>query len=238
MNKLILFSSGLDSTFLVYKALKEGHSVYVVYTDILNNVDKSKIEKQNIQKLVELFREEFGNDKLININECGYKNDEVLYENTYQSIRSHTRYYEGKRYNSSSVDLKQSLYHLMVISTNLFVDNNYNFFDEIEIGYIMNDGALSYLKEIKNAYKSLCKLTFVNGKEKYPKLKFPLIKTQKKIILDILPEKYVKFVWTCEIPILNNDNIEMCGCCEPCKKLISCEIFNRFTKSFKLDVVS
>lgn len=220
MTKLILFSSGLDSTFLVYKALTEGHTVHVVYTEIVNNKYKSKIEKQNIKKLISLFREEFGNDNLIDINENS-KNDYL-----YQSILL---------LDSNSFNLKQALVHLTTISQNLYYDNN-NFFDEIQIGYIMNDCAVSYIDEFKKAYKSLCFFTYTENK-KYPSLKFPLLKLTKQDIANSLPKKYFDLVWTCENPIYIDGNMKMCDECEPCKRTIACNIYDKFTKSFIIEEI-
>lgn len=56
MRKDVLWSGGLDSTYLIYKLLKEGHHVDAHYIKIANNKEKSKRELASIQKLNKLFK--------------------------------------------------------------------------------------------------------------------------------------------------------------------------------------
>ena len=51
----VLFSGGLDSTYLVWKNLKEGNTVVPIYLEIANNEDKSKLEKNRIELLRKVF---------------------------------------------------------------------------------------------------------------------------------------------------------------------------------------
>jgi len=218
MKKLILFSSGLDSTYLVYKNLTEGHNVDVVYSELLNNEYKTKIEKQNILKLISLFQEEFPN-KIKNLNEDNWFNVFATTANSY------------------STDLKQSLFWLTTIAQHLKYDNT-NFYNQIEIAYVLQDQAVSYINELTNTYKTLCKLTTKTNKQKYPKLMFPLIKTHKVDIFNNLPEKYREHIWSCENPIVTqiNDDITIssCGECEPCLTQKRLNLYNLTTNTFIL----
>lgn len=47
MNKkvAVLFSSGLDSTYLIWKNLNEGNEVFPIYITISNNENKTILEK-------------------------------------------------------------------------------------------------------------------------------------------------------------------------------------------------
>ena len=56
-----MFSGGLDSTYLMYSALKRGYTVYPIVGNILGNVSKNKRENQVRSKLYSLFRKEFSN---------------------------------------------------------------------------------------------------------------------------------------------------------------------------------
>lgn len=59
---LISYSGGLDSTFLLYKNLKEGKTVLPVYVKFFNvNLSKSEIEIQQLNNILSLFSEEFPN---------------------------------------------------------------------------------------------------------------------------------------------------------------------------------
>ena len=57
----VLFSGGLDSTYLLWKNLEEGNNVYPVYINIENNKAKSKIEKKQIDEIYENLRKKYSN---------------------------------------------------------------------------------------------------------------------------------------------------------------------------------
>ncbi len=54
---LVSWTGGLDSTYLVYKLLNEGHFVNTCYTKIVNNIDVTKREKQAISKMMIDFKQ-------------------------------------------------------------------------------------------------------------------------------------------------------------------------------------
>ena len=56
---MILFSGGLDSTYLMWKNLKDGNRVHPVYLEIGNNTNKVTVEKQQIKLLAAEFEKEF-----------------------------------------------------------------------------------------------------------------------------------------------------------------------------------
>jgi len=57
---LIPFSGGLDSTYLVYKNLKEGNFVIPVYIEIIDAVqNKIIIEKQQAKKIAKKLKKRF-----------------------------------------------------------------------------------------------------------------------------------------------------------------------------------
>ena len=62
----ILFSGGLDSTYLVWKNLTDGNEVYPIYIEIENNQNKTILEKNRIKLLWREFKNEFNYNKLIN----------------------------------------------------------------------------------------------------------------------------------------------------------------------------
>ena len=70
-----------------------------------------------------------------------------------------------------------------------------------------------------------------------------MAKEGKLITLDIneelsyLPKKYFDLVWTCENPIYIDGNMKMCDECEPCKRTIACNIYDKFTKSFIIEEI-
>jgi 7-cyano-7-deazaguanine synthase in queuosine biosynthesis len=225
MNKKIavLFSGGLDSTFLIYKNLKEGNIVQPYYVTVENNYAKVKAEKRAIIDLYLLFKQDYGN-----------KIEEPI-----EIIKAELKLPDGL---------------LLVQPTIWFFAIQYmNEHDEIHMGYVLNDDAISYLDDFKKYYKSMDFLFYKDYKR--PLLKFPLIKHMKEEIVKELPEKYFKHTFTCENPSLSDEKFEydpekieslsygfkgkfleiekndtikyvynkasICGECIPCKKILS-----------------
>lgn len=56
MLKQVLWSGGLDSTYMIYKYLQEHHSVEAYYIEIKNNKEKTKRELKAIKELCKLFK--------------------------------------------------------------------------------------------------------------------------------------------------------------------------------------
>lgn len=54
---LVSWTGGLDSTYLVYKLLNEGHLVNTCYTEIMNNKEFTKREKKAISKMIDSFKQ-------------------------------------------------------------------------------------------------------------------------------------------------------------------------------------
>jgi hypothetical protein len=109
------------------------------------------------------------------------------------------------------------------------VMDNRGGYDEVHIGYIMNDSALSYLKDIERIWYSLFNLSFSQN-ENIPAIRFPLVKMHKsRIISKLQYADLLDYCWTCESPrviqtkkINKNDReliIGSCGTCDPCKKI-------------------
>ena len=123
----ILFSSGLDSTMLVYKALKEGHKVQPLYIELKNNDIKTAAELWHIEKLISLFKEEFGYD---NISDVHYPAKIEL---------------NG----AGTINLVQPPLWVLGLAYSQEIN-----VDEYQIGYVTGDCAISYLDDIKALYDS------------------------------------------------------------------------------------
>jgi len=136
---LVSFSGGLDSTYLIYKNLKKGHQVTGVYITIENNIDKVKMETQQINKLQKLFEEEFPNLFTLKM---GMKVDAPT---------------------SGDLILKQILIWLFSL---LYQDSSN--YDEVQIGAVMNDDMVSYLNDINKTWKSFKFLNPKHPNLKFP----------------------------------------------------------------------
>lgn len=188
---MILFSGGLDSTYLVYKNLREGNIVYPIYLEILNNEDKVLIEKNQIKLLYNIF------------------------SNEYSNIRPITFPMKFGAYNSfHELGLTQAPVWIFGMIYSGLLSN----VDEIHVGYVMNDDAISFINDFKRIYMSFKGLLNVE----MPPLQFPLFKTKKIEIFANLPEKYKELTITCEHPILNNKGDKLtfnpCGHCDTCTR--------------------
>jgi hypothetical protein len=94
--------------------------------------------------------------------------------------------------------------------------------DEIQIGYVSNDDAISYLDDIQNIYKSYQTIS-----EPMKPLAFPLTKKKKYMMANELPKQYRDLIFSCEnAKIIGSKDAEIIqyeACCEcvPCKHIIA-----------------
>lgn len=121
----VLWSGGLDSTYLIEYLLKEGHKVTAAYIEILNNTNKTARELAAIEKMHPYFTSTFGDSKF--------------------SYRGNVMSMDIKYY-TSNVVLPQifawtSVWYVVPAEC-----------DYIAIGYVMGDCAISFLDEIKASF--------------------------------------------------------------------------------------
>ena len=196
----VLFSSGLDSTYLVYKNLKEGNIVSPIYIEIENNQHKSIIEKNRIELLYNEFSEEF--------------NGNEFYDRKIKPIKYVMKTNVGA--SEDSIHLKQVPVWIIGLLFSQGLD-----VDEIQIGYVCGDDSTSYIEDMKEIYYSYERIS-----EKLKPISFPLIKQKKWQIIRELPEKYHKYIYSCESPNLigkESDEFveyEACCSCVACKTII------------------
>lgn len=201
----VLFSGGLDSTYLIWKNLKEGNEVYPIYIEIDNNYNKSILEKNRINLLYQKFTEEFNVNHQIKIYPVDYALN--------VKVNSH----------GNGLMFKQIPIWIFGVLFQCGID-----YDEIHIGYVMNDDAISYISDIKKIYSSYKSITDIQ----IP-LKFPLVKINKYQMAGELPSKYFDLVVSCENPIIKESKgveiveYEPCCECEACMKIISTKYYNK-----------
>jgi len=210
----ILFSGGLDSTYLVWKNLKEDNIVFPIYVEIENNEVKTILEKNRIELLWKEFEKEF------------HKNDSFNLKPIQYAVKVDVHANEGSLY------FKQMPIWIFTVVFLQGMDN----IDEIQIGYVSNDDAISYLDDIQNIYKSYQAIS-----EPMKPLTFPLTKMKKRQMAEELPEQYRKYIFSCEIAKIKGSKdvefIEYEPCCEcaSCKTIIASEYYE--LKGF-LDIYS
>ena len=205
---VVLFSGGLDSTYLVWKNLKEGNTVIPVYVEIENNEVKTKLEKNRIELLWKEFEKEFR------------KPEDSYYDFKLKSIMYAVKV--GVHANEGSLYFHQiPIWMFSIVFLQGMVD-----VDEVQIGYVSNDDAISYLDDIQNIYKSYQPIS-----EPMKPLVFPIIKKKKYMMAQELPEQYRKYIFSCEAArIIGKEDVEFieyepCCECAPCKTIIASEYY-------------
>ena len=203
---LIPYSGGLDSTYLIWKNLKEGNRVTTVYFEISNNSSKVTLEKIHRTKILDIL------------------------EKDYYSMLDDS--YFTYKVEAGNVVNNYSLIQVPIWMLGAFMASN-DKFDEVQMGYVMNDDALSYLEEIKALYEAY--QPFSN--DKLPLMTFPIIKQGKEQMLNELPEEIVKYVYSCENPYIIKDNKDQivyryCSSCVPCNKYYEKLKYNNYAFIF------
>ncbi len=193
MRVSILFSAGLDSTYLVWKAINDPtiKEIRLIYIKIKNNREKTVVEKIQIRKLLDIFKKYDLSRKISS------SMDEI-------SIQAFNYGYQ----------LPQLPTILLAATSAMSKYNN-----EIWIGYIMGDDAISYLDEIKSIWE--INKAFVVDEAKHTKLVFPLVQLKKMEIAYKLPADILKETFTCEAPTIIDADAEIwkeCGECQTCKR--------------------
>jgi hypothetical protein len=200
----ILFSGGLDSTYLMWKNLKDGNEVFPIYIEIENNETKSIMEKNRIKLLCKEFSKEFDGNKSMF--------ERKLVHDIEYAIKVSVHANEGSLY------FKQVPIWLFSV---VFLQGMPNI-EEIQIGYVANDDAISYLDDIQNIYKSYQTIS-----EPMKPLVFPLTKKKKRDMAHELPPQYLRLIFSCEnAKIIGSKDAEIikyeaCCDCVPCKHIIA-----------------
>jgi 7-cyano-7-deazaguanine synthase in queuosine biosynthesis len=184
---LVLFSGGIDSTYLVHDNLSKGNTVIPAYIEIKNNFSKIRLEKIVTKRLVNKFRE-------------------LEYPGELRNLVKH----------SIGVDISNEIgfgfAQLPAWIFGLMYSIN-DYIDEVQIGYVMGDEIISYLDDIKKLYNSFAPL----HTGKLPKLTFPLIKKHKENMFNEFPEEILELIMYCECPEYENRKYYKCGECKPCR---------------------
>ena len=203
-NVLVMASAGFDSTVLMYENLQKKNYVIPLYIRTCINDDQKNLEIESLRNITTFFAERYGHDF-------------ISYDPKIEEIN--LSYAE-------KVMLEQPL--VWIIGAYLFSQNGDQQIDEIQLGYIMEDQALSFLEEIKNLWNSLNKFQGPHLGNKIPKLTFPIIKYTKyrtmNIIANMIPEIF-HLIHFCESP---KEDWTNCETCNSCKKALRND-YNSFT---------
>lgn len=125
-NYFVLWSAGVDSTYLILKLLKEGHSVSTGYFSLENNVEKTKMEKKSIETLVPMIQK--------------------LYPSFRHNGEIGTMFWKG-RCNHSLSQFPLWLYTLSWQGDSVYT--------HVATGMVMNDDAVSYIDEAQKFWRAM-----------------------------------------------------------------------------------
>lgn len=190
----VLFSGGLDSTYLVYKNLMDGNTVHLIMLEITNNESKVKTEKIAYNKLKSLLEEEFETSLDSTTFEFGVLNKSV-------------DYYE---YKGMFLQMPLFLSSLAFIPVDI---------EEIQIAYCDGDDAALHIDNVRRAINGMNAIL-----KKEVVVAFPLLNAKKTEYVKVLPQQYINSLVWCENPSVNNDGddrglyFHTCGFCSPCRK--------------------
>jgi 7-cyano-7-deazaguanine synthase in queuosine biosynthesis len=189
---LILFSGGLDSTFLLYETLKTTN-VHLLYVAGNLNRQKVDLELQAREKIKKWFTDNHhGEYRIIS--------DTVLEFH----VGDTEQMFNGLRLPQPAMWLFPALYFY---KSGLHTD--------LKIGYVEEDMAIPFLDKLKAAWDQLTQFV----KTKSIPLDFPLMNTNKKFIYATLPNDLKRLVWVCEMPLINgNREFIECAKCKPCQR--------------------
>lgn len=184
---LLLFSGGMDSTFMLHQALVNGdvETLYVQAGQCSNKaLQELKARKRIIAKLERLTGNRVLRDHIVKLDFDMY---------------------------TSFADYSWTQ-PLMWITGALKVTDGEERHTHLEIGYVSGDSILSRLHNITQAWEHLQAFT----KHHPIPVKFPLHTTLKTSILRGLNPHVWKDIWVCEMPTRKGRRFMACEQCEAC----------------------
>lgn len=205
---LIVFSGGMDSSFLLYKSLLEG-DVHTCYIRGSQGPIKVEAELAARKRLIEIATMLTGNQVLSDtIVHIGFiETNKTTYHST---GGSYSRSEFGVFPDSSWKQAPQWMFGLGLVADGWV-------HSEIRMGYVMFDDINEHLPDMSKAWDYISRFT----KHHPISLKFPLSKTNKGAILENMPPEMLQKVWICELPEFNRKHQFIpCGKCPACETIL------------------
>lgn len=200
----IPWSGGLDSTYLVLKAIREGRTVYAPYFKLTNNEHKSAAELQARRNLL---------DEI----------DILADASKYGQLIAPIGPVANAEFNENHTVLIQAMLWPVLVTAYCPTEVK-----EVWLAYVLEDHAVSWETEIKDLYAALSKFRGLDG-ENALRVHFPIKKVDKDTIVDRLKsltlqhELLGELIWTCENPRVQETEDERkftpCHHCKSCKNV-------------------
>lgn len=189
---LVLWSGGLDSTFIVDSLLKKTQcDILHINSDslITNAIQKERKAIEQIQQYFDSNNEynKIRNRYFIDFNFNAVINCNMIFRQTYIWICSILQVYDPTVHSG------------------------------VYMGYLINDDIAFLTKDFKKGMKHISKTLF----NKKIKMKFPLLEIgyNKQHIIDYLPAELLNMVTYCENPDYKDNAFHDCGECASCIKM-------------------
>lgn len=193
---LILWSGGVDSTVLVDMALEKKHKVYWASLECGQPHTQIRAETAARTKLEKRFLELYPEASVM------------------ERVRSLLEVDTSK----TKMPVKQLsgwLFHLVSMTT---ADEHGYRYDEVHVGYLLNDDAAASAVHLAKAFEYACRA--INGDDfDPPKMRFPLLRYRKGTLIKHLRQKgLLQHVHVCELPSLHDDGWHQCNQCPACHR--------------------
>lgn len=194
---LVLFSGGLDSTFLLWDLMvNQKTDVDIIYAEG-HQADLKTLKEKEQRKLIIARLQELSGRMVIGRYEVPH-----IVPNE-----------AGRAAGYSTV---ASIGHIQSLAW--FLSAFYTVIPEIhstvQIAYVMGDTIIGQLYYMQQAWNNLRKFS-CKGETN---LIFPLQDICKAHILNNLPAELIELCWVCETPLLKDGEIVACNKCTPCRR--------------------
>jgi len=198
---LVLFSGGLDSTYLLHNLLASGEDVDVLYIDGGQGKAKIDAEKQAVAKLLKLF--------------------DAWHQEGHFEGRIRSRWLEGKfTYSDAGSFEKMSLQQVLPWLSTALQYAHPDRCSRVCIAYCLGDSVSAWLDKIQQAWTLLYSTIYY---DQLVPLEFPLKQYDKQFFLRYLPSALRNETWVCELPVQERRRIgkhparwKACGKCPAC----------------------
>jgi 7-cyano-7-deazaguanine synthase in queuosine biosynthesis len=207
---LIVLSGGMDSTYMLWKALEKG-DVHTCYIRASQHPNKIPVELEARKSVIEYFTKMTGNkvltDTIVDLPPIHWNETRKRFPN------------DGFEYSDSGSNIvkdhKWAQAPLWLFGLLFVADGKIH--SDINIGNVMGDDIALHLGDMKLAWQH----TVGYCKANYVPLEFPLRYVDKTKIVNELPLEVFPKLWVCETPRIDEDAItQPCGQCPACVTML------------------
>ncbi len=189
---LLLFSGGLDSTFMLQQSLMES-DVDILYVD--GGQAPLKIQAEELARL----------DILDWFIEVKKKNP-----TRFHSVRGQRHFNSPNFAGAPGALTSQPVSWLIAALYHCDPERH----SCVRVAYVMGDDMAGFRHELCKAWDALLMVTKLH----FVPIEFPLIFIKKPQLLREIDQELIPMTWTCETPVWLKKTLVPCGKCVPCKR--------------------